>query len=239
MKNEITKLSEYRFNKDILILTIALEFLFIFIFIISLLDKKTDSNLILFIILTLVIVLLFIKWLFSIRVKISIDSISYLSIFSSQNIKFKELEEFYYKCIERNLNYFPIGVYYKFTLIDENKNKICLGNRINKVRQIGDELINITFPVLYKKATYILNNDGALQYGPIYLDNDKIIIDNSFGSTEISLEHISSFILNEGKLCIQSNKLNFYDSIPIEKIPNVFVLIELVNNLKKYNKISI
>lgn len=239
MSDEITKLSEYRFNKAILILPIAVELFFIFIFLISLSGKKPNSDLVLFIILTLALTLLLIKWLFSIRVKISSDSISYLSIFSSRKIKFEEIEEFYYQCIKRSLNYVPLGTYYKIKLIDENRNKICFGNRINNVRQIGDKLINITFPVVYKKAVNILNNDDALQFGPIYLDNEKIIIDKLFGTKEIPLKYISNFTLKEGELYIIGNQFKFYHPIPIKKIPNVFVLVELFNTLKKYNKIQI
>lgn len=220
--------SEYRFNSSLLLSIIILEILIFIFFIVS--WQTTLENILIFVAL-IPFSVLFYPWAFSLKVTFTEDSISYYSIFNKKIIRWRELEEFYYQSVERSMNFIPIGTYYKFKLIDSKGERIYFGNRVGDTEQIGKKIINASFPIMYKNAIEILTNNEAIQWGPVYLDNEDLIIEKFFESKVISLKKITHVGISKGEFIVFSEGLNIHVALPIGKIPNVFVLLELIKNL--------
>ncbi len=89
------------------------------------------------------------------------EGITYRNMLGEQQMKWDEVEKFYYSATKRSVNLIPIGTYYSYKLLDAHGKKISLGTGIAQARAHGVKLIELTQLPLLKKATQQFNN-GAM-----------------------------------------------------------------------------
>ena len=125
-------------------------------------DFTTD----LFFLVILALLAAALAWLFSLRVSIYSYGISKQTWFGSEQIRWYDIERFYYSATKRSVNFIPIGTYYSFKLVDREGNKIALTNSVERPSDLGQRLISSTFEPLYRKAAQLFDSGVAHQAQP-------------------------------------------------------------------------
>jgi len=189
-------------------------------------DFTTD----LFFLVILALLAAALAWLFSLRVSIYSYGISKQTWFGSKQIRWYDIERFYYSATKRSVNFIPIGTYYSFKLVDREGNKIALTNSVERPSDLGQRLISSTFEPLYRKAAQLFDSGVELEFGPIRLSRDRgLKIKRLFTNKEIPLNQVSEYRIDKGHFYIFKKGEKRTTGPAISRIPNAYVLLGLLN----------
>ncbi|MGD0922942.1 MAG: PH domain-containing protein [Terriglobia bacterium] len=131
-------------------------------------DPKTDALTpgLLVLVLVAPFVAIFI-WLLSVGVTFHEDGITYKSWFGTREIRWGDVERFYFRAAKRSINFVPIGTYYYFKLRDRQGGRLSFGNRIAHPSEVGAKLIEYTFKPLLTTAAQAFDSGAELDFGEI------------------------------------------------------------------------
>lgn len=178
-----------------------------------------------------VLVLLFV-WLLSLRVSLHQEGISYHSLLGEKEMRWDELEKFYYTAAKHSVNFIPIGTYYWFKLIDVHGRKLSFGNRIEHPSELGAKLIEHTTGSLLPKAADWYNNGVELDFGPLRISRPGGVKRKKWvGFKEIPWDQVASYAINEGRFYIWQVGEKRTSGYRLGKVPNAFVLLALLDEI--------
>jgi hypothetical protein len=176
----------------------------------------------------------FIIWLNSLRVTIHNDGMTYRSLFGEKEMRWDALESFGYEAIKRSINLIPVGTYYLFRLKDAEGKKMRIGNRIERPAKLGQKLIELTYPGLYRKVVDRYNTGEELDFGAIRLSKTGgLKIKKLFGWKEIPWDQVSSYAIQQGNFYIWRVGEKRTTGWGLHHVPNAFVLLGLLNSIFK------
>jgi hypothetical protein len=172
----------------------------------------------------------------SLRVSLHNDGISYRSLLVDKEMRWEEVERFYYEAIKRSVNFIPMGTYYLYRLMDGEERKIRFGNRVEHPAQLGQKLIEQTYPALYRKISERYNSGQDLDFGAIRVNRaGGIKIKKLFGYSEIPWDQVSSYAIQKGHFYIWRKGQKRTTGWGLRHVPNAFVLLGLLNSIYKPN----
>jgi len=170
----------------------------------------------------------------SLRVSLHKDGISYRSLVVEKEMRWEAVERFYYEAIKRSINFIPVGTYYLYRLVDAEGNKMRIGNRIEHPAQLGQKLIEQTYPALYRKISERYNNGQDLDFGSIRVSRaGGIKVKKLFGYKEIPWDQVSSYAIQQGNFYIWRKGEKRTSGWGLHHVPNAFVLLGLLNSIYK------
>lgn len=170
----------------------------------------------------------------SLRVSLHNDGISYRSLISEKEMRWEAVERFYYEAIKRSINFIPVGTYYLYRLVDAEGKKIRVGNRIEHPAQLGQKLIELTYPALYRKIADRYNNGEDLDFGAIRVSRaGGIEVKKLFGYKGIPWDQVSSYAIQQGNFYIWRTGEKRTTGWGLHHVPNAFVLLGLLNSIYK------
>ncbi len=170
----------------------------------------------------------------SLRVSLHNDGISYRSLISEKEMRWEAVERFYYEAIKRSINFIPVGTYYLYRLVDAEGKKIRVGNRIEHPAQLGQKLIELTYPALYRKIADRYNNGEDLDFGAIRVSRaGGIKVKKLFGYKGIPWDQVSSYAIQQGNFYIWRKEEKRTTGWGLRHVPNAFVLLGLLNSIYK------
>jgi hypothetical protein len=163
------------------------------------------------------------------------DGITYRNVFGEQQMRWDELEKFYYSATKRSVNFIPIGTYYTFKLIDGRGKKISFGTGVEKPQVLGIKLIELTQLPLLKKAAHQFDSGIDVDFGPIKLNRtDGISAKKFFGGwKQMPLNNVYSYSIDKGMFFIWDTRKKLFTGAAISSIPNAFVLNALLDVIFK------
>jgi hypothetical protein len=176
-------------------------------------------------------------WLMSIRVTLHKDGISYHTLFGEKELRWDAVDRFYYGATKRSANFKWMGIDYHFNFVDAEGRKLSFGNRVRKTGKLGQKLIDLSYPALFKKVAEQFNSGQEVDFGPIrlsrtggvkkmiFLRRYKEIPWNQFAGWSIQQGHFYIFCVGE-----KSENAAHY---PVGDVPNAFVLNGLLNSICK------
>jgi hypothetical protein len=201
------------------------------------LDKAVPDLIIkVFTLALLALMVFFFLSLRSLRVSLHNDGISYRSLLVDKEMRWEEVERFYYEAIKRSVNFIPVGTYHLYRLIDGEGRKIRFGNRVEHPAQLGQKLIEQTYPALYRKISERYNSGQDLDSGAIRVNRaGGIKIKKLFGYREIPWDQVSSYAIQKGHFYIWRVGQKRTTGWGLRHVPNAFVLLGLLNSIYKPN----
>jgi len=176
----------------------------------------------------------FFVWLWSLQVSLHSDGISYRSLLGEKEMRWEEVERFYYQAIKQRINFIPVGTYYLYKLVDVEGKEIKCGNRIERPGQLGQKLIEQTYPTLFRKIADRFNNGQDLDFGAIRVSKaGGIRVKKLFGFMEIPWDQVSSYAIQDGRFFIWRRGQKRTTGPGLWQVPNAFVLRGLLNSIFK------
>lgn len=177
---------------------------------------------------------LWIAWLLSVKVALHENGIAYQSLFGSEQMLWDEVDRFYYSVSKPYISFIPLGTYYRFTLKNLDGESLAFGNRMARPKELGDLLIQLTYPKLLQKCTFHFHSGSELEFGPIRLSRSGgIQIKKLFRVVTIPLDSVAEYRIEEGSLYMFRVGQKRTTGISIGKIPNAFVLVGLLDAIYK------
>jgi hypothetical protein len=177
---------------------------------------------------------LWIAWLLSVKVSLHENGIAYHSLFGSKEMLWDEVYRFYYSALKRSINLIPVGTYYSFKLQSSNGQWLSFGNRLEKPEQLGNRLIQLTYPMLFQKCASNFDSGVDVEFGPVRLSRSEgIQIKKVFRVVKIPLDSVVEYHIEEGSLYVFRVGQQGTTSVSIRQIPNVFVLVGLLDAIYK------
>lgn len=163
------------------------------------------------------------------------EGVTYRNLFGEQQMRWDEVEKFYYSATKRSVNLIPIGTYYTFKLFDAQGKKISFGTGIEKPQVLGVKLIELTQSHLLKKACHQFDSGADVDFGPIKLNRmNGISAKKLFGGwKQLPLNDVYSYSMDKGMFFIWDSRKKLFTGEAISSVPNAFVLQGLLDVIFK------
>lgn len=174
-------------------------------------------------------------WLFSLNVSLHPEGITYQSCLGAKEMRWDEVEKFYYSATRQSVNFIPIGTYYGFRLISKDGRKISFGNAIQRPGVAGNKLIELTGKPLFQRLADLYNAGTELDFGPIKLSRDGgFRLRRLFRWKQLPLNQVASYRIDAGRFYIFKVGQKYASGFAINQIPNAFVLLVLLDSIYQY-----
>lgn len=169
-------------------------------------------------------------WLMSVRVSLHQDGICYRDILHSREMRWDDVDRFYYRAVKRSINFIPVGTYYKFRLVSIHGETISFGNRAEKPAELGSKLIDHTFPWLFKKNAQLFDSNVELDFGPVRLRRSSgVKLKKWFRWREIPWSDVLDYRIEHGEFYLWRVGEKRTKGSPLGSVPNAFVLVALLD----------
>jgi hypothetical protein len=180
-----------------------------------------------------VILALYAFWTSRKMVSLHAEGISYSNLLGEKQMRWDDVQKFYYSATKRSVNFIPIGTYYSFKLVDGSGNKISFGNGIAQPKALGQKLVELTQEPLVKKIAHQFDNGAEVDLGAIKLNREKGLIVKKFfgGWKQVPLNTVHSYSVQSGQFYIWSNDQKLVCSPAIADVANAFALLGFLNIL--------
>lgn len=171
-------------------------------------------------------------WLSSVQLTFHEEGFAYRSLLGSKQMRWDQVEKFYYSSVKQSINFIPIGTYYTFKLIDSAGQKIKFGNRFERLKELADKLIEHTYQPLLKKTAEQFDSGIELDFGSIRVSREKgIKVKKTFRWKEYPWDQVASYAINDGQVYIWPAGKKYVNGSALAEVPNAFVLIGLLDAL--------
>jgi hypothetical protein len=175
-------------------------------------------------------VVLALAWLLKRRITLCQEGIRYQGLFGEKEMRWEEVERFYYQATKRSVNFIPIGTYYSLKLVDARGQKIALGNGVERPAELGQKLIDATYAPMLRKAASLFDSGAELDFGPIRVSRqDGFKVKKTFGWKEIPWGQLHDYAIQEGHFYLWPVGKKYVTGHALGQIPNAFVLLGLLD----------
>ncbi|MCH8164026.1 MAG: hypothetical protein IH889_00300 [Planctomycetes bacterium] len=216
----------FKASKAILAIVVVLGFCFLYF----------AASVMLYALVVLGVFALLIFWLLSVSVMLYQDGISYRSLFGSKEMRWDEVERFYYSSVKRSINFIPVGTYYRFKFVNGKGQKIFFGNRMERPSELGAKLIQYTYEPLLRKAATIFDSGIELDFGPIHVSKGNgIRVKKWFRFIKIPWEQLADYQIQKGTFYVWRLGKKYSTGSALSEVPNAFVLLGLLDVICKPN----
>jgi hypothetical protein len=169
------------------------------------------------------------------RVVLYPEGLSYSNLFGEKQIRWDDLDRFYYQATKQSINFIPVGTSYWLRLIDSQGQKIRFGSGLTKTAALASKLLELTQGPLLKRIATQFDNGVDVDFGPIRVNRQGgIVIRNSWGRLiRIPWNEVRSYAIQSGHFYIWRVGKKLPISRAIAKVPNAFALLGLLNIILK------
>jgi hypothetical protein len=160
------------------------------------------------------------------------NGLSYASIFSQKEIRWVEVERLYYGAHQVSAHVIPLGTFYQLKLLDQNGQKLSLGDRVGRIAQLAEKIAQYTYEPLLQKATHNFNRGEELDFGLVRVSRSSGLKVKRWSSyTAIPWADLAAYKLDAGNFYLWRVGQKHTNGIPTERIPNAWVLLGLLNTV--------
>ena len=158
------------------------------------------------------------------------NGVSYASIFTHKEIRWVEVERLYYGAHQVSAHVIPLGTFYQLKLLDQNGQKLSLGDRVGRIAQLAEKIAQYTYEPLLQKATHNFNRGEELDFGLVRVSRSAGLKVKRWSSyTTIPWADLAAYKLDAGNFYLWRVGQKHTSGIPTERIPNAWVLLGLLN----------
>jgi hypothetical protein len=158
------------------------------------------------------------------------DGISYRSILSQKEIRWVEVERLYYGAHRLSAHFIPLGTFYQLKLLDQNGQKLSLGDRVSRTAQLAEKIAQYTYEPLLRKATDNFNSGEELDFGLVRVSRTAgLKVKRWSGCTTMKWADLAAYKLDAGNFYLWRTGEEHTNGLPTERIPNAWVLLGLLS----------
>lgn len=175
-------------------------------------------------------------WMLTVKLSLHQEGLIHQSMFGTTEMRWDEVEKFYYSSVKRSINLIPVGTYYTFKLIDRNGNKLSFGNRFERREELGQKLIENTYQPLYQRLADLYNSGVELDFGAIRMQREHgLKIKKTFRWKKMPWDQLGEYAINEGIFYLWPVGKKYVTGPSLGDVANAFVLIGLLDELSGRN----
>jgi hypothetical protein len=169
------------------------------------------------------------------RVVLYPEGLSYSSLFGEKEMRWSDVDRFYYQATKHRVNFIPVGTSYWFRLIDSQGQKIRLGSGLVKTVDLGNKLLQLTQGPLLKRIASQFDSGVDVEFGPIRVNRQNgITVRKSWGRLKsIPWNEVHSYAIQQGHFYIWQVGEKRTTGPAIASVPNAFALHGLLDIIFK------
>jgi hypothetical protein len=127
-----------------------------------------------------------------------------------------------------------LGTFYRLKLLDQNGQKLSLGDRVGRIPQLAEKIAQATYEPLLRKATDRFNRGDVLDFGLVLVSPAAgLTLKRWYADATIPWDQLASYKLDAGAFYIWRVGQKHTKGLPTESIPNAWVLLGLLNAAAK------
>jgi len=132
------------------------------------------------------------------------EGITYRNLLGEKQMRWDDVQKFYYSATKRSVNLIPVGTYYSYKLIDGQGKKISLGTGIAQPKALGVKLIELTQAPLLKRAAQQFDGGENVDFGPVKISRvTGLTVTKWFGGwKQVPLNEVQAYAIQNGQFCI-------------------------------------
>jgi len=162
------------------------------------------------------------------------NGISYHSILTRKEMRWQEVERLYYGAHLLSGHAVVLGTFYRLKLLDQNGQKLSLGDRVGRIPQLAEKIAQATYEPLLRKATDRFNRGDVLDFGLVLVSPAAgLTLKRWYADATIPWDQLASYKLDAGAFYIWRVGQKHTKGLPTESIPNAWVLLGLLNAAAK------
>jgi hypothetical protein len=167
------------------------------------------------------------------------DGISYRSILTQKEIRWVAVERLYYGAHRLSVNVIPLGTFYQLKLLDQNGQKLSLGDRVGRIAQLAEKIAQYTYEPLLRKATDNFSSGEELDFGLVRVSRSAgLKVKRWSGYTTVKWADLAAYKLDAGNFYLWRTGEKHTNGLPTERIPNAWILLGLLNAVSNKNNLD-
>ncbi len=166
------------------------------------------------------------------RVWLHETGISWRGILGQGEMRWLELDRYYFGSYEVHADQIPLGNFYRLKLVSTHGRKVSLGERVRGANEIAEEIAKFTLRPLLQRATQSFENGQDVDFGAISVSRSEgITVRKWYSDKKIPWQDIEGYEGNDSCFKIHRCKKHFAVSVSSEKIANAHVLQALLDGV--------
>jgi len=172
-------------------------------------------------------------WQLSFRAAIHDSGISCRNIFFTKEMRWLEVDSFYYSAANVRVNFIPLGAFYRLKLRSVHGHSISFSNHISRHEELMTTIVQSTFKPLAEKALQSFDSGSVVNFGAICLGRwEGVTLRKLFFNRIIRWQEINSYDVDAGGITFYlRNKLLSSRTISSGSIANPHVLKFLLDHV--------
>jgi hypothetical protein len=158
--------------------------------------------------------------------------ISYRGISGYGEIRWQEVERFYFGAYEIHAHYLPLGTFYRLKMISTQGQKISLGERVRRAEELAEKIGKFTFERLLQKALHEFNGGARVDFGAILVSRaEGVTIIKWYADKKMRWDEIAGYDVTSSYLRFHRLNKRFAWDVSSERVANVPVLRALLDSV--------
>jgi hypothetical protein len=172
------------------------------------------------------------------RVVLYSEGMTYTTLFVEKQIRWDNLDRFFYHGTKNSINFIPVGTSYSFRMIDSQGQKIRFGGGFTRMAELATRLAELAQGPLLKKIASQFDSGTDVNFGPIRMNRQNgISVRKRFGRVkQIPWDEVASYAIQNGHFYIWRVHEKRTTGPAIAEIPNAFALLGLLDIIFKSPK---
>jgi hypothetical protein len=180
-------------------------------------------------------------WTSRLRVVLHPEGLCYSSLLGEKQVRWDDVQRFYYRATKRSVNFIPIGTYYWFRFVNPQGQKISFGSGIANPSSLATKLLELTHIPLVKRVASQFDSGADVDFGPIRLNRQSgVMVKKSWGRLKhIPWNEVHSYAIQRGHFYIWRVGEKRTTGPVIAAVPNAFALLGLLDIVFKLRNSSL
>jgi hypothetical protein len=172
-------------------------------------------------------------WQLSYRAAVHETGVSCQNFFFSKEMRWYEVERFYFGCHEVHAHFIPLGSFYSLKLRNVHGQSLSLSNRIRHAEDFAHLVARFTLKPLLEKALQSFQSGNVISFGAITVaPSVGVTLKKLFFDKTLKWQDIEAYEVNSSCFKFQSRQKLFSSwTILSEKIANPHVLKALLDSV--------
>jgi hypothetical protein len=171
-------------------------------------------------------------WYLVSRVWLHEMGISYRGIFGYGEIRWLELDRFYFGSYQIDAHYIPLGTFYRLKLISTHGQKVSLGERVRHADELAERIGKFSFEPLMQKALQTFNSGGVVDFGAILVSRTEgVTVAKLLSDAKIPWQEIEGYDILSSHVTLHRFHKRFACSVGSDRVANLPVLRALLDGV--------
>jgi len=167
-----------------------------------------------------------------VHVKLFADGFSRERDGKTETVRWDDIAAVWQSVTKRYTNGIYTGTTHVYTLKTGDGRTFIFNDQLKKVEKLGQTAINEVSNRKFPGAVALYNNGATVQFGPVAISKVGL----TKGDQTLSWPEIEAVNLNKGYLNVKKRgKWLKFANVPVSSIPNVFVLVAMIDRIVGVN----